>query len=388
MRFLLCLFVLSFFPMAVLAAAKQEPPLDVEETLSVFEQMLPITPGVTIPTVVEIPVSDSAFRVHDAVLYEETTKEFQPYLYVETQTAVRAKAVATTSATPSLGSVSALVDGSGDTLAEFPIGGERTSSLELVVNFSRPVSLSGFALALDQYVSLPQAVSVSVPSAVDSSAPHIVLAQSSLSGTTVRFPRVTTSSLTIQLWYGQPLRIREITFLEEDAVSASARSVRFLARPGERYTLYAYSDQGYMAPVGESANLKDNADVKRLSSGSLLPNPLYQPADSDEDGVTDHRDNCVLVANQDQRDENQNGQGDLCDDSDRDRVMNGEDNCPAHPNRAQTDTDRDGQGDVCDGEESRITEKYAWMPWVAVGLGIVVVGGLFVSVLKRSRAGE
>ena len=67
--------------------------------------------------------------------------------------------------------------------------------------------------------------------------------------------------------------------------------------------------------------------------------------------------------------------------------MNRKDTWPAHPNRMQGDTHRDGQGDTCDSEESRITEKYAWMPWVTIGLGIVIVGGLFVSVFRRARSG-
>ncbi len=385
MRYLFLIFTVVFFPVGALAQGNKELLLDAEKTLSVFEQMLSVTTPVTIPTVVDIPVSDPAFRVHDAVVYEVTTKQFQPFLYRETQTFSRAQAMINTLAQPSMGTVSSLVDENGDTLAEFPAEEDSSSVVELRVTFSRPVSLSGFTLSLDRYVALPQSVAVSVPSADGVSAPRILLAQSSLSGTSVRFPKLTISSLIIKLWYGQPLRIREINFLEEDIPSMSESSVRFLARPGELYTLYAYSDGGYMAPVGESANLKDDRDVKRLSGGTMTANPLYRPADSDGDGVIDRKDNCVRLANSDQRDENHNGRGDGCDDYDRDGVMNSQDNCPAHPNRVQTDTDRDGQGDTCDSEESRVTEKYAWMPWVAIGLGIVVVGGLFVSVWKRSR---
>lgn len=385
MRYLFLVFTVVFFPIGALAQGDKESLPDAEKTLSVFEQMLSVATPVLIPTVVDIPVSDPAFRVHDAVVYEETTKQFQPYLYRETQTFSRAQAIVSTNSRLSMGTATSLVDGNGDTLAEFPAEEESSSIVELMVTFSRPVSLSGLTLSLDRYVALPQSVAVSVPSADGVSTPRILLAQSSLSGTSVRFPKLTTSSLILRLWYGQPLRIREINFLEEDIPSMSESSVRFLARPGERYTLYAYSDGGYIAPVGESANLSDNTDVKRLFGGKMIANPLYRPADSDGDGVIDRKDNCVGLANGDQHDENRNGRGDVCDDYDRDGVMNSQDNCPAHPNRMQGDTDRDGQGDTCDSEESRITEKYAWMPWVAIGLGIVVVGGLFVSVWKRSR---
>ncbi len=385
MRYFLFAIVWLFFPVVVLAQKDQGQLHDSEQTLRAFEWMSSVSTPVSIPTVVDIPVSEQAFRVHDAVVYEETTKQFQPYLYIEKQMLSRTMANVSTDIKPSSGVMSALVDGNGDTSVDFPVEEDRISTLEITIDFSRPMSLSGFALSLDQYVALPQLVAVSVPSTDKVSAPRIVLAQSGLSGTAVRFPEMTTSSLIIKLWYGQPLRIREMNFFEEDIPSSEERSIRFLARPGEKYTLYAYSDRGYIAPVGEVGNLRDDTDIKRSLSGKMVANPLYQPADSDGDGVIDRMDNCVRIANSDQLDENKNGRGDGCDDYDRDGVINSQDDCPSHPNRNQMDTDRDGQGDVCDSEESRMTEKYVWMPWVAIGLGIVVVGGLFVSVFRRAR---
>lgn len=388
MRYFLFAIAWLFFPVVVLAQKDQGQLHDSEQTLRAFEWMSSVATPVSIPTVVDIPVSEQAFRVHDAVVYEETTKQFQPYLYIEKQTLSRTVANVSTDIKPSSGVMSALVDGNGDTSVDFPVEEDRISTLEITIDFSRPMSLSGFALSLDQYVALPQSVSVSVPSTDKVGTPRIVLAQSGLSGTAVRFPEVTTSSLVIKLWYGQPLRIREMNFFEENIPSSEERSIRFLARPGEKYTLYAYSDRGYIAPVGEVGNLRDDADVKRFLAGKMVVNPLYQPADSDGDGVIDRMDNCVRIANSDQLDENKNGRGDGCDDYDRDGVINSQDNCPSHPNRNQMDTDRDGQGDICDSEESRMTEKYVWMPWVAIGLGIVVVGGLFVSVFRRARRGR
>jgi hypothetical protein len=72
----------------------------------------------------------------------------------------------------------------------------------------------------------------------------------------------------------------------------------------------------------------------------------------------------------------------VCDDFDRDGVMNSADNCPEDTNRNQSDVDADGIGDVCDPEESRITERYAWLPWVGIGLAGIVLVVLFVVALK------
>ncbi|MEY4731278.1 MAG: hypothetical protein RL681_224, partial [Candidatus Parcubacteria bacterium] len=98
----------------------------------------------------------------------------------------------------------------------------------------------------------------------------------------------------------------------------------------------------------------------------------------------------VNVANSSQDDVNRNGRGDACDDFDRDGVLNSADNCVNQPNRDQRDTDADGIGDVCDNEESRVTERYEWLPWLGIGFAGVVLIGLFIAAargLKKPPAG-
>jgi hypothetical protein len=88
--------------------------------------------------------------------------------------------------------------------------------------------------------------------------------------------------------------------------------------------------------------------------------------DDDGDGIfdwTDHEieyrssrvklDNCRLVENPDQEDENpRNGVGDACDfDTDRDGTFDTDDNCPLRENPDQADLDGDLYGDVCDGDD-------------------------------------
>ncbi|NQY05922.1 MAG: thrombospondin type 3 repeat-containing protein, partial [Flavobacteriaceae bacterium] len=69
--------------------------------------------------------------------------------------------------------------------------------------------------------------------------------------------------------------------------------------------------------------------------------------DSDSDGIYDYIDNCPLVANPDQSDNNNNGVGDLCDDWDNDGVIDIDDNCPYAFNPGQEDMDNNGIGDAC-----------------------------------------
>ncbi|MFS4491760.1 thrombospondin type 3 repeat-containing protein [Maribacter sp. 2308TA10-17] len=71
--------------------------------------------------------------------------------------------------------------------------------------------------------------------------------------------------------------------------------------------------------------------------------------DDDNDGVLDIDDNCSLVSNADQSDNDMDGLGDLCDtDDDNDGVLDLEDNCPLTANADQADFDGDGIGDICD----------------------------------------
>jgi gliding motility-associated-like protein len=72
--------------------------------------------------------------------------------------------------------------------------------------------------------------------------------------------------------------------------------------------------------------------------------------DDDNDGVLDVNDNCQFVANADQLDNDGDGEGDACDpDDDNDGVLDEDDNCPFTPNTDQADIDFNGIGDVCDG---------------------------------------
>jgi len=165
----------------------------------------------------------------------------------------------------------------------------------------------------------------------------------------------------------------------------SERGIRFLAQPQTVYLFYHDTDRDVMIPTPEAGNLYDNTGVLQLQSFESVQNSEYTELDSDGDGVPNSTDNCIAESNIDQVDVNGNGVGDICDDFDRDGVIQSLDNCPTLPNRNQEDVDADGIGNVCDEAESRLTEKYVWIPWVGMGIAVIVLMILFVLVATTSK---
>ena len=71
--------------------------------------------------------------------------------------------------------------------------------------------------------------------------------------------------------------------------------------------------------------------------------------ETDCDGLADEADNCPLLYNPEQEDLDDDGTGDPCDDdADGDGLDNKADNCPLEPNPDQEDLDLDKVGDLCD----------------------------------------
>lgn len=363
------------------------PPADdmsPEAVISAYRSYKDVGPfSFSVPTVVEVPFAEEDIERFDFAVFDVTAGSFEPYFFK--QGTVINEVPVTMTTEPFAPNASHMHDQDMRTYTEFLLPNEGEEQVVVRIASPRPITSSSLTVLLDDFVALPKDVSVR---ARVGESEQIVLAKRAMSRQTVRFPRTTSARWTVSFTIVQPLRISELRLHQENAQRTSERAVRFLAQPGQQYRIYFDPDRSARPRVGEAGNLAAVEDVAVVAAGPARANPRYVIADSDKDGVPDITDNCVAVSNADQADVNRNGRGDACDDFDADGIINSSDNCPDHPNRGQADTDGDGIGDVCDEEESRITERYPWVPWVGIGFAALVLVVLFALTLKTAREGE
>jgi hypothetical protein len=278
-----------------------------------------------------------------------------------------------------------MVDNNASTYAEFSLTGQESAVASVVVvnlQSSKEITSSALAVLLDTNVALPTGVDVF---AMVDGIYKLVLAKTNMSQQTVKFPETTAKNWRVTFYYAQPLRINELYLIQNNPEVSSQQAIRFLAQPRANYLIYFDPDRAVVSQTSEAGNLSSNEDVLIWQKTVTSRNPSYLNADVDADGVFDYLDNCVSVPNLDQIDVNKNGRGDACDDFDKDGVMNNIDNCLNNPNFNQADIDKDGIGDICDSQESRVTEKYKWLPWLGIVFALVVVIALFVITLKSKK---
>lgn len=203
----------------------------------------------------------------------------------------------------------------------------------------------------------------------------------------VSFPETEAKRWRVTISYDQPVRVLELEFRSKQ-IRVPIRTdiqygVRFLAIPGHSYQIFAGANETIRIDWRESGRLDQDAGVVKMSPISFDPNTNYIESDRDFDRVEDFLDNCPDVPNVNQTDIDGNLIGDDCEDFDRDGVLNHEDNCVDTANRNQDDEDKDGIGDACDFEESRFTEKHAWVPWAGIGIAVLVIGVLFALTIRH-----
>lgn len=335
--------------------------------------------SINTPTVVEIPFAANFIERFDFAVLDKTINSFEPH-YFKQETLVN-EIPASVSAIPNTGDENRMIDKDTQTYVDFLLPESAQGQVQIILSSPSPITSSNLTILLDNNVALP--ASVEIRAFVDNQN-RIVVANRRMDQQTVRFPQTTSNKWQITFNYNQPLRISELRLNQDNATKSSACAIRFLAQPSHSYRVYFDPDRSAKAPVGEAGNLASARDALVIPTAiSSQNNPNYIIADVDNDGAPDTRDNCVSVSNSDQQDINNNGRGDVCDDFDQDGLINSKDNCSDNPNRDQRDTDSDGIGDVCDKQESRITERYPWIPWVGIGFAAVV---LIVFLILTARA--
>lgn len=369
----------------VLCALLVLPALAVAQTPAAstthFQQMFTIPEQeILVPTVIQVPLPDLSGSRTQFLVVEKATDTYIASSFQREFVTEPVPITIAVNGTPR----SSLVDDSQETNETFPVPETSTGLVEFFVTGAEPFSASSFVIDLAENVSLPVQVQVQ---AGEPGEEQTVLANTKPRSTHIQFPQVTAANWYIAMEYAQPLRINELRFVQDDVQTQQSNSLRFLAQPGTEYQVYLDSELYVPVVTAEAGDLQTDTDVLVLEDVPVLQeNPAFTFADSDADTIADQFDNCVLVANPEQIDINGNGRGDKCDDFDKDGVINSVDNCPDTPNRNQADEDGDGIGDVCDEAESRVTEKYAWIPWAAMAAAITIFGMLFFIVIRRMQA--
>jgi hypothetical protein len=358
------------------------PTLAVAETdkLSPYVSMAPIAieDNLVVPTVVEVSVNSYPLN-ESFMVWSQSLGTDVPHYY----SSVSKEKLERVTVSDEEGVLVALTDENTSTFSNFALTGGEVTVTRLLISAESNVLVSGINLGLASNVIAPKSIKVTALS--DSSEQVLYTGPVNFSGRSVNFPSTFTKNLSVEITHDQPLRLTEVSLVQEQRPVEIIRSIRFLAQPSESYVLYSGPDVRSSASGRPQSNLSSVTNPTKAFLATVQANPHYKESDRDEDGVVDRVDNCPNHPNPDQLDIDNNGKGDVCDDWDLDGVINSVDNCPNEPNRDQRDADGDGVGDVCDDEESRFTEKYPWISWLGLIFAGLTIGLMFWLVHKTPR---
>lgn len=349
--------------------------VDIQQT---FKKIITVDRiNILVPTVVEIELPNEILNSYFAV-FNQTDEKFEPY---QTINSLDSSRIIPQKITANSVNSENLFDTNYQTSVEFDVDQNGRGSTKIIYSFAENIESNSLTLSLDQFVSLPNAITIR---ANVNGTEKIILSQFKPTSNKINFPLNQSKEWEIDFEYSQPLRINELQILSTNIKQSPSR-IRFLAQPNKNYQIYTDPDMIIDQNTGERPNLLQNNDIKVVSILQSTQNPFYKQADTDNDTIPDSTDNCVLIANTDQKDIDGNNRGDVCDDYDKDGIINSSDNCINEPNANQADVDGDSIGDACDGIESRLTERNPWIVWGGIGLATLIFLGLFAVALRKMR---
>ncbi|MBU1063020.1 hypothetical protein KJ700_02515, partial [Patescibacteria group bacterium] len=281
--FCLFFFVFGIVPMA---SAQELSQSSISSVISAFRSYKDVSNiSINVPTVVEVPFLDDFIERFDFAVFDKTTNSFEPHFFKQEIN----KTVFSVNTNPSINSANLMNDNNTQTYADFSLPENEQGHAQIVLSSVVPITSSVLTTLLDNNVALPSFVEIRA--FVDGQS-RIVVANQRMDQQTIHFPQTTSNEWTISFTFGQPLRISELRF-NQDNITINARAIRFLAQPAHSYRIYFDSDRSVMAPVGEAGNLVSAEDIFVVSAILSQNNPNYIIADVDGDGVADIRDNCV-----------------------------------------------------------------------------------------------
>lgn len=344
---------------------------------------------ISVPTVINVPI-DNTLRIQQIAVQELPSGLFM-YNSVKIDTVPVPYSITSDYESPSRKPLPeyyqiGLYDNNRSTYVQYDIPSEGLHKTTWTLRYDVPVTSKKLQHIFDEQSTLPKTISFA---AVANGEYKILVATKPLtSSSSIVFPETTAQEWMLTFTYDQPLSITELGLELSGKSTVEQSMLQFLARPGSSYRLYADPAINVFIQTEEYVSFSLSGNPMTQPLPKRMPNPFFQPPDRDADDILDQSDNCPSTMNGDQKDINRNGIGDACEDFDGDGTMNTTDNCPERPNRAQQDSDSDGIGDQCDPDESRLTERLSWLPWLGILLGFGIVFGLLTITMRKDHVVE
>ncbi|MDA1338130.1 MAG: thrombospondin type 3 repeat-containing protein [bacterium] len=350
----------------------------IQPTTNSFSKYQEITSDITIPTVIEMPLVYSQKPNDQYLIIEQDNNQFQPYEIINRDIPTGYSVYSDANKI----NEGNLDDNNPNTYVDYEINSDQTkTSVSWKLIYTEPISSNSFFYNLD--INSRSPINITIEKVDENYNLITTLVKEQVASNTIKFPTTSSQYWKVNMTFSQPLRVNEMGFIT--TTKTTKNYLRFLARPGKEYLVYSEPTSYVNINMSEKGNLANASEVKSIQQPFIYSNNINKESDYDLDGIFNSVDNCIYLSNPTQDDINTNKIGDACEDFDNDTISNSIDNCPDQPNKNQIDTDGDGVGDHCDTEESRLTEKIKWLPWLGLIIGFTVVFGLLITTVKTNK---